>query len=156
MRKFVINVNGNKYEVEVEEVGGVSSQPAYTAAPAAPVAPAAQAAPAAPATQKPDAAPVQAPVAAGAAGAVKITAPMPGTILDVKVKVGDTVKRGDILVILEAMKMENEIVAPQDGTIASVNISKGSSVNSGELIISMNSQAWVPYNNEKGGKKPWE
>jgi len=141
MRKFVINVNGNRYEVEVEEVGGVSSQPVYTpapAAPAAPVAPAAPAEPAAPAAPAPAAAPTPAPAATGTVGAVKITAPMPGTILDVRVKPGDAVKRGDILVILEAMKMENEILAPQDGTIASVNISKGSSVNSGDLMISMN------------------
>lgn len=71
-------------------------------------------------------------------GAVKITAPMPGTILDIVVKPGDEVKRGDILLILEAMKMENEIVSPQDGVIASVNTLKGESVNSGDLLVSIN------------------
>ena len=77
------------------------------------------------------------PVAA-AAGAVSVTAPMPGNILDVKVKAGDSVKAGDTLLILEAMKMENEISAPQDGTIASVNVRKGDVVNSGDLLITMN------------------
>ena len=75
---------------------------------------------------------------AGAAGAVSVTAPMPGNILDVKVKAGDSVKAGDTLLILEAMKMENEISAPQDGTIASVNVRKGDVVNSGDLLITMN------------------
>ncbi|HEY8500096.1 MAG TPA: biotin/lipoyl-containing protein [Clostridia bacterium] len=135
MRKFVINVNGNRYEVEVEEVGGSVNavQPA-----AAPV----QAAPAEPAqpVQKAEApaAPKPAANSSAPAGAVKITAPMPGTILDIKVKTGDQVKKGDILLILEAMKMENEIVSPQDGVIASVNTSKGASVNSGDLLLSIN------------------
>lgn len=134
MRKFVINVNGNRYEVEVEEVGGSVSaaQPA-----AAPV----QAAPAEPArpVQKAEtpAAPKPAVNASAPEGAVKITAPMPGTILDIVVKPGDEVKRGDILLILEAMKMENEIVSPQDGVIASVNTLKGESVNSGDLLVSI-------------------
>ena len=75
-----------------------------------------------------------APVAAPAAA----PAPMPGNILDVKVKAGDSVKAGDTLLILEAMKMENEISAPQDGTIASVNVRKGDVVNSGDLLITMN------------------
>ena len=70
--------------------------------------------------------------------AVSVTAPMPGNILDVKVKAGDSVKAGDTLLILEAMKMENEISAPQDGTIASVNVRKGDVVNSGDLLITMN------------------
>ena len=73
-----------------------------------------------------------------AAAAVSVTAPMPGNILDVKVKAGDSVKAGDTLLILEAMKMENEISAPQDGTIASVNVRKGDVVNSGDLLITMN------------------
>ena len=70
--------------------------------------------------------------------AVAVNAPMPGNILDVRVKPGDSVKAGDTLLILEAMKMENEISAPQDGTIASVNVSKGDTVNSGDLLCSMN------------------
>ena len=82
--------------------------------------------------------PAPAAAPAGAAGAVSVTAPMPGNILDVKVKAGDSVKAGDTLLILEAMKMENEISAPQDGTIASVNVRKGDVVNSGDLLITMN------------------
>lgn len=139
MRKFVINVNGNQYEVEVEEVGGVSQPVTYVApvAPAAPAAPAVQAAPAA-AAPKAAPAPAPAPVSSGPAGAIKVNAPMPGTILDIKVKPGQAVKKSEVLLILEAMKMENEIVAPQDGTVASVNTSKGSSVNSGDLLVSLN------------------
>ena len=76
--------------------------------------------------------------AAGAAGAVAVKAPMPGNILDVKVKAGASVKAGDVLVILEAMKMENEIVAPQDGTGASINVNKDDTVNSGDVLVSMN------------------
>ena len=74
----------------------------------------------------------------GAAGAVSVKAPMPGNILDVKVAAGASVKAGDVLVILEAMKMENEIVAPQDGTVASINVNKGDTVNSGDVLVSMN------------------
>ena len=110
MKYYNITVNGVAYSVSVEE----------TAAGAAPVAAAAPAAP------------------AGAAGAVAVKAPMPGNILDVKVKAGDSVKAGDVLAILEAMKMENEIVAPQDGTVASVNVNKGDTVNSGDTLVSMN------------------
>ena len=105
MKYYNITVNGVAYSVSVEE----------TAAGAAPVA-----APAAPAAPKAPAAPAAAPKAAapaGAAGAVTVKAPMPGNILDVKVAAGASVKAGDVLVILEAMKMENEIVAPQDGTV---------------------------------------
>ena len=123
MKYYNITVNGVAYSVSVEE----------TAAGAAPVA----AAPAAPAAPK--AAPAAAPkAAAGAAGAVSVKAPMPGNILDVKVAAGASVKAGDVLVILEAMKMENEIVAPQDGTVASINVHKGDTVNSGDTLVSMN------------------
>ena len=79
-----------------------------------------------------------APAAAGSTGAVTVTAPMPGNILDVKAAVGASVKAGDVLCILEAMKMENEIVAPQDGTVASVNCRKGDVVNVGDLLVSLN------------------
>ena len=124
MKYYNITVNGVAYSVSVEE----------TAAGAAPVA-----APAAPAAPKAPAAPAAAPkAAAGAAGAVSVKAPMPGNILDVKVAAGASVKAGDVLVILEAMKMENEIVAPQDGTVASVNVNKGDTVNSGDVLVSMN------------------
>ena len=124
MKYYTITVNGVAYSVSVEE----------TAAGAAPVA-------AAPAAPKAPAAPAAAPKAAapaGAAGAVSVKAPMPGNILDVKVAAGASVKAGDVLVILEAMKMENEIVAPQDGTVASVNVHKGDTVNSGDVLVSMN------------------
>lgn len=121
MKYYNITVNGVAYSVSVEE----------TAAGAAPVA----AAPAAPVAPK--AAPVPA-AAPKAAGAVAVKAPMPGNILDVKVAAGASVKAGDVLVILEAMKMENEIVAPQDGTVASINVNKGDTVNSGDVLVSMN------------------
>ncbi len=126
MRKFNITVNGVAYEVEVEEVAaGESAAPKAT-----PVAAAPKAAPAA----KPAAPKAAAPVANG----TKVNAPMPGTILDVKVSQGKAVKKGDILLILEAMKMENEILAPQDGTVAQVIVFKGASVNSGDVLVVLN------------------
>ena len=122
MKKFNVTVNGSTYEVAVEEIGG-----AVSAAPAVPVAtPAAAPAPAA-----------AAPVASGSTGSVKVEAPMPGTILKINVKPGDSVKKGDALVVLEAMKMENDIASPADGIVASVNVSQGASVNTGELLISL-------------------
>lgn len=135
MKKFSIKVNGNQYEVEVEEVRGGSAAPQpvqETKAPAAAPAPVAPSAPKA-------AAPAPAPKADTAvpSGAKTITAPMPGTILGVNVNTGDTVKRGQVLLILEAMKMENEIVAPNDGKITSVNVSKGASVNAGDVLVSI-------------------
>ena len=125
MKHLTVTVNGVAYDVTVEETaGGAVAAPAAAPAAAAPAAPA------------PAPAPAAAP--AGSAGAVAVNAPMPGNILDVRVKPGDSVKAGDTLLILEAMKMENEISAPQDGTIASVNVSKGDTVNSGDLLCSMN------------------
>ncbi len=124
MKNYKITVNGTTYDVGVEEAGA-SSAPAAAAAPVA-----AAAAPAAPA------APAAAP--AGAAGAVAVDAPMPGNILDVKVAVGAAVKAGDVLIILEAMKMENDITAAQDGTVASINVKKGDTVNSGDTLITLN------------------
>ena len=121
MRTSNLTVNGQTYVVDVEEVG----TPAPAAAPAAPAAKPA----AAPA---PKAAPA-APVAAGAGESVK--APMPGTILDVKVAAGQKVNAGDTLVVLEAMKMENEIPAPKAGTVAQVVVSKGASVNAGDVLV---------------------
>lgn len=109
MKKYRVTVNGTAYEIQLEEMTG--------AAPAAAAAPA----PAAPA-------------AAAPAGGEQVTAPMPGTILDVKVSQGAAVKKGDVLMILEAMKMENEIMCPCDGTVASVNTSKGAAVESGTLL----------------------
>ena len=133
MRKFNITVNGKQYEVDVEEVGGVASvvRPAPVAATPTPtVAPVS--APVAPA---PAPTPTAAPAAAIPEGGTKIISPMPGTILDIKVNVGDVVKTGQVLLILEAMKMENEIMAPAAGRIAAIPTTKGSSVNSGELLV---------------------
>ncbi len=119
MKKFNVTVNGNAYEVEVEEIGAAApaAAPAPVAAPAAPVA---------------------APAAPAAAGAADITCPMPGTIVDIKVKVGDAVKAGDVLVVFEAMKMENEIQAAADGTVAAVYVNKGDSVESGQALLAVN------------------
>ncbi len=117
MRKFIVNVNGSSYEVEVEEISGVS----------APVAPVQAAAPA----------PVAAPVAPKASADAKgspIVAPMPGTIVDVKVAVGDQVKKGKVILVLEAMKMENEVLADRDGVLTALNVAKGSNVKSGDTL----------------------
>lgn len=118
MKNYRITVNGVAYDVAVEEMG----EGAVTSTPAA-------------ATPTPEA-PKAAPAAAGA-GAVKINSPMPGNILSVKVSAGQAVKKGDVLMILEAMKMENEICAPQDGTIASVQAAAGDSVESGDVLVTM-------------------
>ncbi len=127
MRRFNVTVNGVSYDVVVEEVGGAPAQ-APVAAPVA--APAAASAPAA--APAPKAAP------AGNAGAIAVKAPMPGTIMKVNVTVGQAVKKGDVLCVLEAMKMENDISAPQDGTVASVNVQKGASVQTEEVLVTLN------------------
>lgn len=123
MKNYRITVNGNVYDVEVEELGaGAATQ---TAAPKA--------------TPKAVAAPkAAAPAASGSEGAVKVNSPMPGKILSVKASVGQAVKRGEVIMILEAMKMENEIVAPSDGTIASINVNEGASVEAGSVLASLN------------------
>ena len=110
MKKYKVTVNGTAYEIELEELTGA----APAAATAAPV-------------------PTPAPAAAPAGGE-QVTSPMPGTILAINVAAGDTVKRGQVLMVLEAMKMENEIMCPCNGKIASVNTSKGASVESGTLL----------------------
>lgn len=139
MRKFVVNVNGNSYEVEVEEVsGGSFSQPAPAPVSAPAAAPVSAPAPAPVPASAPAPAPVPAPKAQGPEGAVKLTAPMPGTILDIKVNPGDSVKKGTLVVILEAMKMENEIFSPENGTITTINVTKGQQVNSGDMILTIN------------------
>ena len=129
MRRFNVIVNGVSYDVVVEEVAADAAAPVPTAAPAAP-----KAAPAAP--KAAPAAPKAAP--AGNAGAVAVKAPMPGTIMKVNVAPGDAVKKGDVLCVLEAMKMENDISAPQDGVVASVNVQKGASVQSEEVLVTLN------------------
>ncbi|MGM9619485.1 MAG: biotin/lipoyl-containing protein [Oscillospiraceae bacterium] len=110
MKKYRVNVNGAVYEVEVEEISGA-------AAPAAPVA-----------------APAAAPAAAAPAGGEQVKSPMPGNILSVNVSNGASVKKGEVLMVLEAMKMENEIMSPCDGVVASVNVTKGASVETGTLL----------------------
>ena len=112
MKKYRVTVNGTAYEIELEELTGATPAAAPAAAPA----------------------PAPAPAAAAPAGGEQVTSPMPGTILSINVVAGDTVKRGQVLMILEAMKMENEIMCPCDGKVASVNTSKGSAVESGTLL----------------------
>ena len=133
MKKYNILVNGTAYAVEVEEVIGGAAAPTPVAAPAAPAA-APVAAPAAPAAAP--AAPA-APAAAPSAGAQTVESPMPGTVLDVKVKAGDSVTEGQVLLILEAMKMENEIVAPSAGVVDSVQVASGAAVNAGDVLVSL-------------------
>ncbi|MCG8541575.1 MAG: biotin/lipoyl-binding protein [Clostridia bacterium] len=128
MRKFNINVNGKAYQVGVEEIAATMSMPVSKTT----VAPRTTAAPApkpktSVSTSKPSA-----PVPEGGN---TVTAPMPGTILDIKVGAGDTVYQGDVLLILEAMKMENEITAPASGKVVSVNVSNDTSVNAGDVLI---------------------
>ena len=111
MKKYKVNVNGTVYEVELEDISGSAVAAAPVAAPVA-----------------------AAPVAAAPAGGEQVVAPMPGNILAVNVKDGDSVKKGQVLMILEAMKMENEIMCPCDGKVASVSVAKGASVESGALL----------------------
>ena len=137
--KYQVKVDGKVFEVEVEKIGGgyASLTPgSLTAAPAAPVAPAPQAAAPAPAPAAP-AAPAPAPAApAPAGGAGDVVAPMPGTVLKVNVDNGDTVASGDVILILEAMKMENEIVAPCAGTVT-LNVKAGETVDTDAVLASV-------------------
>lgn len=121
MKRYNITVNGTVYDVAVEEADNdaVSAAPAPAAVPKAAAKPAAS-------------------KSSAAAGSVKITAPMPGTIVDVKAKVGDPVKNGTVIAVLEAMKMENDVVADRDGIIASINVNKGDSVSTGSVIATLN------------------
>ena len=127
IKKYNIVVNGNSYEVQVEELGteGSSVQ-----------APQKQTQVAKPSPRISVQKQTKQPQVTSAGGGI-ISAPMPGTISDVRVNVGDTVKKGQVLLILEAMKMENEIFAPNDGTVKSVNISKGASVNVGDVLVTL-------------------
>lgn len=136
--KYNVTLNGKIYEVDVTEsdavVTGISQVPVNTVVAPAPVAPVAApvAAPAPVATpEAPAAAPAASPVAADG---TQVKAPMPGTILAVKKNIGDAVKAGDVIVVLEAMKMENDIVAPCDGTVKSINAPKGSTVNTDDVL----------------------
>ena len=126
MKNYTITVNGNVYDVVVEEGASTGAAPVAAKAPAAP-----KAAPKAPAA-------VAAPAASGAAGGVKIEAGAAGKVFKVEASVGQAVKKGDAVVILEAMKMEIPVVAPQDGTIASINVSVGDPVEAGALLATMN------------------
>lgn len=132
MKKFVITVNGTAYDVEVNEVGGTS------VAPAAPVAPAprpAATAPVAAPAPAPAPAPAAAPAKAVPAGAFSVNSPMPGKIISVAVKAGDTVSANTVVCILEAMKMQNEIVAQKDGVVADVRVAANQSVKAGEALV---------------------
>ena len=119
MKSYTITVNGTAYEVTVEETGSVS-------------------APAAAPKAAPKAAPAAAPKAAAGAGAVKVAASVPGKVLKVVASVGQAVKAGDNIVILESMKMEIPVVAPQDGTVASIDVAEGASVENGDTLATMN------------------
>ena len=121
MKNYTITVNGNVYDVTVEEGAAGTASAAPKAAPK----PAPKAAP-------------KAAAPAGAQGAVKVNAPMQGKILKINASAGASVKKGDVLLVLEAMKMENEICAPQDGTVATVECSVGDSVETGKVLVSMN------------------
>ena len=118
MKNYRVTVNGVAYDVVVEELNGSVAAPAPVAAPVA--------------------APVSAPKASGTAGAVAVKAPMPGTLIKVNVKVGDAVKKGDVLCVLEAMKMENDIMAPADGVVASVEAAQGASVATDAVLVTLN------------------
>lgn len=122
MKNYTITVNGTVYDVTVEEGGAGAAAPAASPAKAAP-----KAAPA-----------PKAAAPAGGQGSVKVNAPMPGKILSVKASAGQAVKKGDVLLVLEAMKMENEVVAPEDGTVASINVAAGDSVEAGAVLATLN------------------
>ena len=129
MKNYRITVNGNTYDVQVEELNGTVAAKAPTVAQATPVA-----------SPAPVATPVttpSTPVSTSSEGSTKVTSPMPGNILDIKVNVGDKVEANQCVVVLEAMKMENEIVTPSAGTVASVNVTKGQTVASGDVLITV-------------------
>lgn len=120
MKNYTITVNGNVYNVTVEEGTSDAAPKAQAAAPKK----------VAPVPKK--------ETAAGTEGSIKVAAPMPGKILNVKAEVGQAVKKDDVLLVLEAMKMENEIVAPSDGTVASMNVASGDSVDAGATLATLN------------------
>lgn len=129
MRMFKVRVNGNEYEVEIEECqGSTGSPPPGQPRPQAPAPTVRPAAPS-PTTKQAQAQP--------SAAANTVVAAIPGTILEVRTKIGEQVKRGDTLLILEAMKMENEIMAPHDGKIDCIHVEKGSAVNVGTVLVTL-------------------
>lgn len=132
MRKFNITVNGKTYEVDVEEIGGVSQSAPVVAPAPAPVTAAPTPAP----TATPAPTPAVAPATPAGEG-TKVLAPMPGTIVSVKVNVGDKVTSDSLVVVMEAMKMENEIFAGVDGTVTSIVTSNGASVNTGDVLVTI-------------------
>lgn len=123
MKKYIVKVNGTAYEVEVEEIDSAAGAPAQVQ----------NASPAKPAAEQA----ANRPKPSGKAGAVTVSAPMPGNILKINAQPNQTVKKGDVLCVLEAMKMENEIMSPSDGTVVSVNVQKGSSVNTGDVLFTL-------------------
>lgn len=124
MKKYIIKLNGKTYEVEMGEVSGSSVYVAPAATGSAPAGSAQNATPA-----------QSAPAASAATGGDAIISPMPGNIIDIRVKAGDVVKKNQVILVLEAMKMENEIVAPADGTVLSITASKGAMVNANEELV---------------------
>jgi biotin carboxyl carrier protein len=132
VKKFKVTVNGKVYEVEIEEIKDKDETSNITQRATVSQTKATETQATFQSVSKAEAS------SPAAKGSKVISAPMPGTILDVKVKEGDRVKRGDVVVILEAMKMENEIMAPEEGVIASIHVSKGSSVNTGDVLVTMN------------------
>ena len=121
MKNYTITVNGNVYDVTVEETGSTSgaAAPRRTAA-------------------KPAAAPAAAPAASAGAGSIKIDAGAAGKVFKIEKKVGDAVKKGDAVLVLEIMKMETPVVAPEDGTVASIDVAVGDAVESGALLATLN------------------
>jgi biotin carboxyl carrier protein len=131
MKKYNVAVNGETFVVEVEEVG------ASSAAAPAPARPAPVAAPAPVVAPAPVAAPAPAAAAPAAGGSGSVVSPLPGTVLRINVSVGQAVKAGDLLLVLEAMKMENEIAAPANGTVKTIHVTQGATVQTGDLLISL-------------------
>ena len=114
MKSYTITVNGNVYDVTGEETGSTASAPAAKAAPAS------------------------APAASGAEGSIKVTAPMPGKVLSISANPGQAVKKGETILVFEAMKMENSVVAPEDGTVANIAVAIGDSFEAGATLASLN------------------
>lgn len=125
MKSYSITVNGNVYDVTVEETGCVASAPVAAAPKAAPVA-------------APKAAPAAAPKASAGAGSVKVEAGAAGKVFKIAANVGASVKRGDPVVVIEAMKMEIPVVAPQDGTVASIDVAVGDAIEAGACLATLN------------------